>query len=293
MQIELDLTPRRVRRFLHACIGMLVLAHAALAVLKFGFGHDYLYGAARLFDLDAEQSVPTLYSAAQLFACAGALAFLAAAAGGGRDRRCWAGLAAAFAFLGLDEAASIHELFSAPTFAAAGGGLPGGYAYCAWVAPYAAFALGVGAAYLRFLARLPRATAVRFVAGGAAFVGAAVGIEVVEAAVRLATDADPVSMAVATSAQEIGEMLSIAYFLTALVRHVEAAGVGLAVRVSAPAPAAAAPAGAARAAAGRRDAPLRYPAPGALGGRGLPAAWARTRARRNAAAGGAAWLREG
>lgn len=91
-----------------------------------------------LFDLDSEQSIPTWFSSSQLLATS--LALWLAAPGLTRSNPGAAWLlrlgAAAFAFLSLDEAASIHEALSRAVYAVAPAAAPFGHQHSAWIVLY-------------------------------------------------------------------------------------------------------------------------------------------------------------
>jgi hypothetical protein len=237
---------RRVRASLLACIAALVLAFAVTAVLRYGYGHDHVFGMVRLFDLDGEQNVPALFSALQLLACSAVLALIAAGARrrGDRDALHWVGLSAAFAFLGLDEATSLHETLWMSTEGLrplVGASSAPAVSRLGWVLPYGFVVAGFAVSYLGFLWRLPRAIGVQIAVAGAAFVAGAVGIELVELGIRTTSPTAGLPIVLATTAQEVVEMVSIAHFLATLVRHVELAGGSIELRMAPAAASVAAP----------------------------------------------------
>lgn len=236
MHVQLALTPRKTLRFLLACVGCLTAAYAATLVLRFGFGHDHVLGLPRLFDLDQEQNLPSLFSTLQLLACAvllGAAAVDAQQRGRAAGKAAalhWAGLAAGFVLMAVDEFVSLHELFTAPVAAATHA--TGAFAN-AWVIPYGALVLVIGVAYARFVFHLPRAIGARFAVAGTLYVCSALGIEMLEGALAQAVAGAPGPwLVLATTAQEVAEMTCISYFLATLVRYFEAAGAPLRVQIT-------------------------------------------------------------
>jgi hypothetical protein len=121
-----------------------------------------------LFSLSFESNVPTWYSSSLLFTCA--LALLAIARTARTHRRHWAGLAAGFFYMSLDEAIELHEHL---------GGLfgTGGALYFDWVIPAAIIVAGVAALYVPFLRDLPPHRRRAFVLAGLLYVGGAVAME--------------------------------------------------------------------------------------------------------------------
>ena len=105
-------TARFARRIVDAC----VLAIAVCVVLDFAFTYSNWLGEPEvrvMFDITREGSVPSWFSSSQLVAaglvCAVIVAALRARGAGLREWAGWAGVAAFFCFMGIDDAAEIHE----------------------------------------------------------------------------------------------------------------------------------------------------------------------------------------
>ena len=176
---RLRLTPRQAALALGAALAVLSALYFGLLVLwaPRSPGATLLAVLARL-DMDREQNLPTVFSALLLGTAAALLALLARAAYRERDPLWgrWALLAAAFAFLTGDELVSVHELLVKPLKAALNvSGLLG----FAWYLAAAPLVAGLGLYCLALLRRLPRRTAGLFIAAGAVYVGAAIGVEMV------------------------------------------------------------------------------------------------------------------
>jgi len=233
MPLEIRIGSRPLLRTLLCIIGLLGVAHVSVMVLTLGLGYDQLFGLTRLFHLNEESNVPSLYSALALLDCALLLAVVAVDARRARDRsaRVWWGLAGLFGFICLDEAVSIHELLNVPLRDAMG--THGGVLHFAWVIPYALLVLGVGFACARFLRRLPRATRVGFIAAGATFIAGAIGMEMLEGILEPAYGPGDLRLELAILAEELMEMLGVAYFLTTLLRYVESTRGALRITLSA------------------------------------------------------------
>ena len=134
-----------------------------------------------------------------------------------RDLFAWVLLAIIFAFLSLDETASIHE--------GIGKALKkyirlGGWFRFAGVVPSFALAAAVGATLLPFLARLPSRRRNQFLVAGFLFVLGAVGLEMVGAKLfSAAGDRLTLAYAVCYHIEEFLEMFAIVLFNAALVEH--------------------------------------------------------------------------
>ena len=129
---------------------------------------------AAVFDVGEEASLPTLISTTQLLL--GALLALFVQRRAVQYRRSWAALSWLLLYLAIDEACQLHEqAFPAlfPTFQGKDEEM-----MIFWAPFGLAAAVLVGAAFIPFLLRIQRRTAVFFVIGGAVFLCGALGFEV-------------------------------------------------------------------------------------------------------------------
>lgn len=129
-------------------------------------------------NVDGENSVPSWFSATQLFACSVILWIVAGLerSAGRPHVRSWLGLAVIFTLLSIDETVQFHELLSnilEETFDLSG------FFYFAWVIPGALFVLVLAGLYLQFLWSLPARTRYLMLAAGGIFVCGALGVEAV------------------------------------------------------------------------------------------------------------------
>jgi len=187
----------------------------------------------RPFDLNAEQSIGTLFSTLLMVAASLLLLLTGADARRRRgwDAPYWLVLAAGFAFMAVDEAAAIHEIFQAPLRAALD---TSGALFYAWVIPYTVLVVALAPFLLRFVRRLPAATRRDFVIAGGIYLTGAVGMELVEGWLQDVVGFQSLPMEFAFLAEEVMEMLGVAYFIAAILSHLEARGRPLQVTVSVP-----------------------------------------------------------
>lgn len=198
----------------------------SLAALSFAgqmsslFLHQRLGGLVRIFDVDAEASLPNWYSSLALAVAAALLGAIAAsprARGDARDRTAWTALAVIFAALSLDEIAGIHE----------GVGKQvkqvlhlGGWFHYAWVLPALVLLPLVGATFLPFLSRLAPRRRRQFIVAGSVFVGGCVGMEIIGGRLASAEGGTlTFAYAVCFHLEESLEMLGIVLFNAALIEH--------------------------------------------------------------------------
>lgn len=168
-------------RALAALAFVLVVASVGAQLAAFVTGRSYIYGLVQLFYLDAENNVPTFFSsflllfAALLFALITTLKRRQAAS----HVLQWGTLSLGLALLAVDEVASIHEKLIRPMRELMGGDTPTVF-YYGWVAPALVLLFGIGLFLLGFLAHLPKEVRRRFLAAAILYLGAAVGMEMIE-----------------------------------------------------------------------------------------------------------------
>jgi hypothetical protein len=170
-------------------------------------GHETLVA---FFSLSFEHNLPTWYSSALLLACAIALGSVAIRTSTRRAQ--WWALAGVFAYLSLDESVEIHEHL---------GGLLRlhGPLYYSWIVPAAAFVVAFVAVFARFLASLPRATRVRFIAAGIVYVGGALVMELPLGWWAERHGDENLGYALIDWVEEMLELTGASMFLLAVLRH--------------------------------------------------------------------------
>lgn len=131
-------------------------------------------------ELDSEENVPTYTAMGLLFLCGATLwvTGLSARKGGWRAAIPWLFLGVFFIALGLDEGLGFHEHLSGGIESVYHGRGALGYS---WVLAGMALVIAVGLLYARFFFRLPRRTQWLFLAAAAAFLGGALGVEMMGA----------------------------------------------------------------------------------------------------------------
>lgn len=171
---------KRLTLGLYALVGGLALAALVSQVLKYQFNHDTLYGLVQLFDVDAEQSLPTYVNVLLLLlaSVSALVTFQAERPEGKLASVPWGLLALGFLYLSLDEQAGIHENLGRPTSKLIG--ITHGAFYYAWVIPALAMLVSLTPFALAFLKRLDTRTRSWLVLAGAAYLSGAVGMELVE-----------------------------------------------------------------------------------------------------------------
>jgi hypothetical protein len=219
--VTINIEPRRILRFLLACIALLASAGVVVVIARFGFDHGQLFGFSGRFDLHREGTVPAYFSALQLALAAVILACIARRKrlSGAAFARQWLLLCLIFAFLSLDEASELHERLREPMLAHFD--LQGVWAF-AWYIPYGILAVLLLLSYWRFFWALPSRIRVLFAIACACFIGCAIGLELVQVHFVMTPaygDSAALYSALTGVAEEIGEMLGIALFVYALLLY--------------------------------------------------------------------------
>lgn len=230
--VTIGIPARRIFVGMVAIAVLLAIAFATTHWLNLK-GNAGQLGFRLLFHMDGEANLPAWYSASLLLVASLLLAVIALAKTRQEDlfRWYWWGLAAGFAWLSADESAQLHEMLNRPAHA-----LPfdadGAFTF-PWIALAIPIVAAVGVVYLRFLAGLPAATRTRFLVAAVLYLGAAVGVEMLEAALA---DAQGLSaqepgwtlagkfgfdyMALLI-VEETFEMIAMAFFIRALLDYID------------------------------------------------------------------------
>lgn len=199
---------------------LLAVAHGLVLVALHGFGHDRVFGIARLFHLDREGNAPTWFSSMALLVAASLLGVVAHACRQAQTpyARHWTGLALVFIALSLDEAASIHEISMRPLREALHAG---GVLYFAWVVPATVFVAAMALAYLRFIRDLPAPTRRGVLVAAILYVGGALGMEFPGGWIAEAQgSSDTLLYHLVITVEELLEMAGMIVFIRALASHI-------------------------------------------------------------------------
>lgn len=218
-EVTLALDSWQVLRILVSIIAALTMAStvAALSLWLFAWPENsFGYTLVKLFWLDSEENIPTLYQCSALFA-ASALCILIArrtARAGATHAPWWYVVAGIVAFLGIDEGARLHESLGEAIKATFGTTFG-----ASWSLVYVPAALALLAALAPFLLRLPARTLRLLVLSGAVYVAGSVVLEIIgQLESGFFGQANPVYAALATL-EEVLEMLGVALLIFALLEH--------------------------------------------------------------------------
>ena len=215
LSFSVRVDPRRLLVLMAVVITLLVIASTvavgALAFFRWPDG-SLGYEMVKMFWLDTEQNLPTLYQFLTL-ALAGALMFHIAkqpGAGAPADRRRWRVLGCMFVFLALDEVLRIHETVgdtSSFNFGAVG------------LLIYVPVVVVLGLWWLPLFLRLDARSRMLLLLSAVLYVGGAAGVESLsQLYAGIAGKTTPLYVVLATL-EETLEMAGIALLIYALLEH--------------------------------------------------------------------------
>lgn len=185
--------------------------------------------ATILLDFGGEANLPTYFSALLLLGCAGVAAMLATASGDRTPRRLWLAAAAALAFLSADEMTQIHERLNNPLRALLGSASDG-FLHYAWVLPYGLLSAVVAVLAWRLARLVPSDVRARLLTAAALYVSAALGLEVIEAAVATTAGNDTLTYFALVTVEELTEIVAVALALHTLTVYAARLGLQLHLR---------------------------------------------------------------
>ncbi|MGB5965086.1 MAG: hypothetical protein WBF77_02420 [Sulfurimonadaceae bacterium] len=186
------------------------------------YDYDYYHvpGLIRMFNLNRENNIPTLYSCFQLMISAILLLVIAVIAVRTKEKGhvylYWIGLAMIFFFLSLDEMFGFHErtsMYVRNYFNVTG------LLYYAWVIPYGIVGGIFVLLYLRFLKQLPKRTMIMFIVSGTIYIIGAIGFEMFGGQEK-ELYGDTFLYHVLYTFEELFEMLGIAIFIYSLLSYI-------------------------------------------------------------------------
>ncbi|HEV7329675.1 MAG TPA: hypothetical protein VGN63_01445 [Flavisolibacter sp.] len=221
MKTIISLHPARVTSTLLKVVGGLLLAGLTCLYLQFGLGLENGLGFVPLFDLNGEYNIPAFYSASAIWFSAALLSFIyrQEKKNGNAKAYYWRHFSYLFIFLGVDELASIHEIFGrfAPMIWER---FPWLQISRKWIIPFSPVVLAMAVYFFRFYLQLSRENKTRFTIAGLVFLAGAVGIEIFGEWYANLNGMPPVFRGFSAVAEEGCEMLGIVLFIRALLIHI-------------------------------------------------------------------------
>lgn len=215
-----DLSPQKVTKFLLSLIAVLVFFNLTERVIVHWLnatnGTNLI---SHYFNFDQEFNFPSLYSALALGFCSYLLKIVANLRSfkQGKYVQHWKALSLIFLYLALDEACSVHELLI-PIFRSAMNAK--GILYFTWVVPAFFLLIIFLLAFRKFIFHLPAKIKTLFVLAGTVYVLGALGMELVGGYIADNFGYGTI-YGVASSVEELLEMLGIVIFINGLLSYIQ------------------------------------------------------------------------
>ncbi len=196
----------------------LIVANIVGIIFTYYFEYENIHRFIRLFDLNTERNIPTLYSSAALMvACLLLLSIAFSRKQFEFTYVMWLVLGLIFMFLSIDEIFSIHErlgtLLSSELETS-------GVLFFAWIIPYSIGLLAFVMAYSKFFLELPKDSMVLFFVSGVTFVSGAIGFEMLGGRQAELYGITNVRYAIYYTCEESLEMIAIALFIYTLLTYI-------------------------------------------------------------------------
>lgn len=215
---RITLNPHAILRVLAGIALFLLFCHVTLQLTSFLTGHPSIYGLVHLFNLDAEDNLPSAFSTLLLLLSSLLLTVIARLKWNQAMVGYWVVLAVGFMLMAADEEFSFHEELIEPVRAILGTSNLGIF-YFAWVLPAIALVTIIGLSFLKFLIRLPRKTASRFIVAGALYVGGCIGMELAGGRYDELHGQDNLTYIGIATSEESLEMLGVIVFIWSLLDY--------------------------------------------------------------------------
>lgn len=185
---------------------------------KFYLGHDYMFGFTRLFDLNEEANIPSVFSSLILLLSSIILTIIALLKARYRESFFlhWSGLATLFFFLFIDEAVSLHELLTTPVRMTLNASA---FFYYAWIIPYGMLLLLFIIGYYKFILHLPAKIRFLFIIAGITYIIGAIGFEMFGGYYDELYSRQTIIYAVCVLFEESLEMTGIVLFIYSLLLY--------------------------------------------------------------------------
>lgn len=207
-----------VVKFLSLIALILIFIHGVILGIYYYIGDPDTFDFIRMFDLDMERNVPTLFSSLILSIAAFCFYLLSRDPDKEHERKYWFGLSLVFIFLAFDESAKIHEKLGDFTenFVDATG-----YLHYPWVLAYGILVLVLGILYMKFFWKMPKKIFWSFMLSAFIFLLGAVGFELLGANESSQHGTETILYSVLYTIEESLEMFGVIFLIWILLGLLE------------------------------------------------------------------------
>jgi len=222
--IDIGINRGSIVKFLSISAFVLIVIHIIILCIYYYIGDPEKFDFVRMFDLDMERNIPTVFSS--LILASSALCFYLLSktkeSKKHKETKYWLGLSGVFLFLSFDEGAKIHEKLGDYTenFVNATG-----YLYYPWVLSYGVFVLILVTLYFKFFWKMPKKIFWSFMLSAFVYLSGAVGFELLGANESSAHGTSTVTYSVLYTIEESLEMYGVIYLIWILLTLLEKKGI--------------------------------------------------------------------
>jgi len=214
------LNRKKMIKFLSFIALTIIGIHSIILSIYYYIGDPDTFDFIRMFDLDMERNVPTLFSSAILLISSFLFYLLSQTSSAEKQRKkpYWLGLSFIFIFLAFDESAKIHEQLGDLTehFVDATG-----YLHYPWVIPYALMVFVLGIVYFRFFWNMEKKVFWAFMCAAVIFLSGALGFELLGANESSQNGTKSLLYSVLYTIEETLEMFGVIYLIYILLGLLE------------------------------------------------------------------------
>ena len=200
---------------------LLVVLSTSLQLIKFIGGHGRVFGFVALFNVNAEQNIPSFFSALLLSLAACILAITYSLMRKGPQAPYWLLLTIGFGFMAIDEATSLHEHLAKPVRDLIGSDQSFGVFYFAWIIPAFFIVAALGIYFIGFLKRLDKTTCYTFILSATLYLGGALGMEMIGGWYSEKHGRENLGYVTCFTIEESLEMAGVIYFIRSLLRYLD------------------------------------------------------------------------
>jgi hypothetical protein len=213
---QISVKPSRIARVLGLVAFLLVLASTGGQLTAYLTGHPSIFGLVGLFNLDAEENIPTFFSTFLLLFAALLLAVITVLKRNQMTSHVshWAILSFGFLLMAADEMVSFHEKLGKPTSKLLG---DAGLGLFSWAIPGIALVVVLAPFFVRFLLHLPAKTRLTFLMAAILYLGGSIGFELIGGAYAKLHGLQNFTYSMIATVEESLEMAGLIIFIWALL----------------------------------------------------------------------------